>query len=89
MNIDGKISPIPVLTDSRIPIPFCNTNFSLTDFGVESISELAEVVGTNIAQAGIDWVLTELGIKVNNNMTKIFVVIAFLIQTLCANSIYA
>ena len=65
INIDDKSSTVPILTDTRIPIPICNNNFSLSDFGVSSIAEIAKMTGTNIAQAGIDWVLTKLGIKVS------------------------
>ena len=64
VNLDDKSSSIPVFTDTRIPIPLCNDNFSLTDFGVHKISELADSLGTHISQAGIDWVLVKLGIKV-------------------------
>ena len=64
INVDDQSSMVPILSGTRIPIPICNNNFSLSDFGVNSIAEIAEMTGTNIATAGIDWVLTKLGIKV-------------------------
>ena len=64
LNVDAKSTELQIMEDTRTPIPFCNTNFSLSDFGVDSFAELAEKVGGNLAQSGIDWVLTELGIKV-------------------------
>ncbi|XP_072033122.1 uncharacterized protein [Amphiura filiformis] len=63
IHIDDESSSIPILVDTRLPIPLCNTEFSFSDLGVNSITELAESFGGNIAQAGIDWALSELGIK--------------------------
>ncbi len=65
INVDDFSTTVPILVDKRMPIPGCNTEFSFSDFGVGSITELANVLGGNLAQSGIDWALTKLGIKVS------------------------
>ena len=64
VNIEGKSTYIPLLVNVKAPIPLCNNDFSLSDLGVSSIAELADTFRHNVSNAGIDWVLEKLGIKV-------------------------
>ncbi len=64
INIEGKTTSIPLLVDIKVPIPLCNNDFSLYDLGVGSIKELVDTLQQNVSNAGVDWVLEMLGIKV-------------------------
>ncbi len=66
INIEGKSTSISLLVDVTAPIPLCNNDFSLTDLGVSSITELADTLRHDVSNAGIDWVLEKLGIKVRS-----------------------
>ncbi|XP_071798137.1 uncharacterized protein [Asterias amurensis] len=61
--LDGECTPIPILSDAIIPIPFCNPNASFELPGDGSFAALARDLGGNVGELAIQAGLRRLGIQ--------------------------
>ncbi|XP_033637723.1 uncharacterized protein LOC117298529 [Asterias rubens] len=61
--LDGDCTPIPILSDAIIPIPFCNPNASFELPGDGSFAALARDIGGNVGELAIQAGLRKLGIQ--------------------------
>ena len=55
---------IDILTDWRVPIPFCNENDTFTLPGDGSIESFARGLGQDFSHMAVDFVLQQLGLQV-------------------------
>ena len=62
LDVEGLSTDLNILNDTRIPIPVCNTEFTLPGDG--TIKGFIRAVGKNAAQSAVDVVLEQLGLKV-------------------------
>ena len=62
--LDGDCTPIPILSDAIIPIPFCNPNATFELPGDGSFAALAKDLGGNVGELAIQAGLRKLGIQV-------------------------
>ncbi|XP_033637389.1 uncharacterized protein LOC117298318 isoform X2 [Asterias rubens] len=61
--LDGDCTPIPILSDAIIPIPFCNPNATFELPGDGSFAALAKDLGGNVGELAIQAGLRKLGIQ--------------------------
>ncbi|XP_072033123.1 uncharacterized protein [Amphiura filiformis] len=63
LDIEGDITELGILSNTRFPIPLCNTNATFTLPGGGSIDGFVRALGDNVGQAAVAVVLRQLGLE--------------------------
>ena len=65
INLEGAISKYPILTGTKIPIPFCTRNFTALP-GDGTVEGFFEILGDNVGRTAVDLVLVHLDLQVGS-----------------------